>query len=73
MKEITISELLADFDKADAAREATPKLNECVSIKLTPEAKARFDILQQKSRKKFGKKLRAVILALIDAGEAKTA
>lgn len=74
MKEITISGFLTDFSPDDRADDtARSKLNEIVTIRLTPDAKARYDKLQQKSRKKFGKKAREVLLALIEAAEARTA
>lgn len=73
MKEITISGFLSDFGQDDRGTEFGSKLNEIVTIRLTPDAKARYDKLQQKSRKKFGKKAREVLLALIEAAEARSA
>ena len=67
----TIAELFSDFNvtSIDSARRKAPKERASVTIWLTPEAKARFDRLQQVSHRRFGKKVREMILAALDQAE----
>lgn len=69
---MTIEEILADFAPMDAEKRRL-KDRSPVTIWLTPDAKARYDKLQEYSGKRFGKKARELLLALIDAAEQRTA
>lgn len=71
MKDATLDQFLGDFVPSDSSREQSSMQKDLVSIRLTPDAKARWDKLQEMSRKQFGKKAREVILALIEAAESR--
>jgi hypothetical protein len=73
MKEKTLNDILADFGPLNADRKTAGKGRSPVTIWLDPESKARYDKLQISSGRGFSKKAREVLLALIEAAEAKTA
>lgn len=68
MLETTIGDILADLNVATTSDGM--KTGRCsVTIWLPPEAKARYDVLQERTRRRFSKKAREALLALIDAAE----
>jgi len=73
MKETTLKDFLGDLGpmNADSAQRSTA--SSLITIRLPPETKARYDLLQERSRKRFGKKAREALIALIEIAEAKTA
>ena len=68
----TIDEMLGDFSPAKSEKSNLTN-GKTVTIWVSPEMKARYDSLQEKSGRRFGKKARELLLALIEAAEAKTA
>lgn len=71
MRETTINELLGDFTPVPQSQSRMDR--GAVTIKLPADAKARYDLLQQKSGRQFGKKAREVLLKLIELAEARIA
>lgn len=69
MTETTMKDILGDFSpKACELKESKP-----VTIWLPAEAKARYDKLQEKSGRRFSKKVREALIILIGAAEDMTA
>lgn len=67
---MTINDLLGDFSQAtDTDKSLTERRP--VTIWLPADAKSRYDKLQEKSGRRFSKKAREVLLALIDCAEQK--
>lgn len=76
MREKTISaldEFLGDFNMSEPEAEPSLKMGAPITIWLPAEDKARYDKLQKLSRRRFSKKAREVLQALMEAVEAKTA
>lgn len=71
MREKTISEILGDFSPNEASS-SIKRDGQPVTIWLPAEAKARYDKLQKNSGRKFSKKARETLIALIEIAEAKT-
>jgi len=69
MSEKTIREILGDFGPAKAPDKKSLKGGRAVTIWLPADAKARYDRLQERSGKLFGKKAREVLMELIDGAE----
>ena len=69
----TISELLGDFSATPAKDKQSLKGRGPVTIWLPPDAKERYDRLQMKSGKTFSKKVRELLLVMIEKAEVKTA
>lgn len=67
----TLSEILSDFGPDESSREV--KETRPVTIWIPADAKARYDRLQEKSGRRFSKKARETLIALIAAAEAMTA
>lgn len=72
MRETTISEILGDFSPTMKDSPKSLKEGRPVTIWLPAEAKARYDRLQEKSGRRFSKKAREILLALIEMAEART-
>jgi hypothetical protein len=68
-----IEDLLSDFTVAETQSEARLSDGGTVTIWLLPEDKARYDRLQQMSKRKFGRKARQILLAAIDQAEKQLA
>jgi hypothetical protein len=73
MSEKTLNDILADFGPKGADDKNSLKEGKPVTIWLPAAAKARYDKLQETSGRRFSKKAREVLLALIEAAEARTA
>lgn len=56
-----------EFDKDESAEKHKP-----VSFWIPEKSKAKYDKIQEKSRQKFGKKIRDVVVALIDRIDVET-
>jgi hypothetical protein len=69
----SFDQILGDFSPATETISDRVSDGKMVGIWIPAEYKARYDKLQLKSRLKFGKKAREVLLALIEAAEARTA
>lgn len=67
----SLNEILGDFNPAEPAPGSGEKLGAPVTIWLPTEAKARYDRLQKASGRRFGKKAREALLALIELAEAR--
>lgn len=72
MHKTTINDLLGDFNLA-ADKEKGLTNGRTVTIWVSPDVKARYDRLQEKSGRQFSKKAREVLITLIEAAEARTA
>lgn len=68
-KNITITELLGGFGDDFLDEPKTMKEGRPVTIWMPKEVKIKFDNLQKKSNRRFGKKAREVLIALIDLAE----
>lgn len=64
--------ILEDFSPNEHARSGAVGRG-CITVWLTPGDKARYDRLQERSRRDFGKRARAALLALMDLAESKVA
>lgn len=73
MEETTLNEILSDFRPTKTEEKNSLKGGSPVTIWLPAEAKARYDRLQENSGRKFSKKAREVLLALMEVAEARTA
>lgn len=73
MSETTLNDILADFDSTNAQGEGSLKGGKPVTIWLPLDAKEDYDRLQECSGRKFGKKAREALLALISAAKSRTA
>ena len=71
MESNSLNDILADFSVMTSEDEKRLKERKPVTIWLSAEAKARYDRLQEKSGRKFGKKAREALLMLIDSAEAR--
>jgi hypothetical protein len=69
-EKLSLEGILADFTMKDAGM-LGPKGRQAVTIWLTPEDHARYERLQSMSKKRFSKKAREALLALIDLAEAR--
>lgn len=68
MREKTIEDLLGDFRPVQSANRST-LTGGTVTIWLSAEDKARYDRLQEMSGRKFSKKVREVLMAIIERAE----
>lgn len=62
-----IADFLGDFSVTEGPSQ--PMSRGAVTIWLPVEAKSRFDRLQDKSGRQFGKKIREIVLAAIEQAE----
>lgn len=71
-KNISLDDILGDFkpNSSSSAFEGA-RYPGHITIRLPPEAKTRYDRLQESSRKEFGKKVRETLLKLIELAEAR--
>lgn len=69
MKDKSLDAILADFNPMD--RDSSEKFIKAgtVTIWLDPEYKSKYDRIQEKSQRRFGKKLRELVRAAIDRCE----
>lgn len=73
MREKTLSDILGDFLPAEDGKKESVKSGGPVTIWLPASAKVRYDRLQESSGRRFGKKAREALIALIDIAETRTA
>ena len=71
----TLTEFLEDFSETEkgASGFSATTGGKPLTLWLPAEAKARYDKLQERSNRKFSKKAREALLALIAAAEARIA
>ncbi|MES2355597.1 MAG: hypothetical protein V4568_14605 [Pseudomonadota bacterium] len=69
--EKSITDYLSDFNPGDGANPLSLKSGAPITIWLPADIKARYDKLQDMSGRKFSRKAREVLTALIHAAEAK--
>lgn len=69
-KELSIEDILGDFDVTKPVTNSG-LTGGTVTIWLSSEDKARYDRLQERSGRKFSKKAREVLIALIDIAESR--
>lgn len=68
----SLKEILGDFNPSVSAQPDS-RARHAVTIWLSPEDKARYDRLQEMSRREFSKKAREALRALITLAEDRTA
>lgn len=73
MQATTLEDILGDFTAAVPDDGARTKNCTTLTIWVPLELKARYARLQERSGRRFGKKARAALIALIDAAEAREA
>lgn len=69
MREKTLTDILGDFTPTPPDPDERVRTGGCVTIWLPAKAKARYDRLQENSGRRFSKKAREAILALMDIAE----
>lgn len=69
----SLDQIMSEFSAERPPRRPSLKEGAPVSVWLPMEYKSRYDKLQEQSRRQFSEKLRELIIAAIEAGEAKTA
>lgn len=67
----TMEDLLGDFCLTSGSEANSLKERHAVTIWLPAEAKARYDLLQEKSERRFSKKAREVLIQLITLAESR--
>jgi hypothetical protein len=70
MKTNLIDDVLSDFKKIDPI-DAESLSYSNISVRLPAKYKASYDRLQEQSGRRLSKKVREVLMALLDAAEAK--
>jgi hypothetical protein len=73
MQPTTLEDILGDFNSATPDDGTRAKNCTTLTIWVPLELKARYRLLQEKSGRRFGKKAREAIVALITAAEAREA
>jgi hypothetical protein len=73
MNQKAIKDILQDFSASESTKNDAPKDSRPLTIWLPSEVKGRYDQLQASSRRRFGKKVREILEALITAAESRTA
>lgn len=68
----TLDDILGDFSPAQTEGRAPIKSGTTLTIWVPTDLKARYDRLQERSGRKFSKKAREVLLALIEMAEARS-
>jgi hypothetical protein len=66
----TLDSILKDFDVSGKCDKAKP-VGSMIGVWLPDDYKARYDNLQTTSGRRFSKKVREVIIAMIDMAQAK--
>lgn len=65
----SLNEILKDFNPTEPTMDEKQRLTANVTICVPVEVKEKFDRLQIKSNRRFGKKAREALLALIELAE----
>lgn len=66
-----IDDVLSDFKKTHNPADADDVNYSNLTIRVPDKYKAKYDSIQQQSGRRFSKKVREVLMALLDAAEAK--
>lgn len=71
MKDMSLMDYVSDLDVSASRGKPDPKERRAITIQVGPDAKVRYDRLQDRTDRRFGKKAREMLIALIDAAESR--
>lgn len=71
MRDKSLDAILGDLEVSASGKEWDWRERKAVTVWVNATEKERFDQLQKRTRKDFGKKLRELILAAMDVAESK--
>lgn len=71
MDDMSLKNFIADLDLSGENAKPSANARKPITFQVSPEIRDRYERLQQRSNRQFGKKARALLLALIEAAEGR--
>lgn len=68
---MSLNHFLTDLEFTDPKSKPSPRSRRPITIQVSQEVHARWERLQASTGKKFGKKARELLMALMDAAESR--